>query len=447
MDKTLAEIHDRLAGACSDASVDDHEFFTQTTRTLTAGARDGVIETFEAATTLGTAVRVIVDGRPGFSYFFGNETEAGARAVEAAVNSARELVADEHVGFEAAADLPRVVGLFDENLTAVPIEAKKQRAVDLEAAALGYDTRVKKARQAEYRESIGSVRLTNSSGLVYEDEQSVVSVSVLVMAVDGDEQEMAWDFDISRDYDGLDEAEVAARAARMAVDQLGAGSVGSGRYPVILTNQVAADFLGMLSPSFLLDNVLKGKSQLAGKEGVPLLSKALTIIDDGLYPGGLGSGPADDEGSPRGRRVMVDSGVVGGFLCDWYWGRRGGRSSTGNATRGGLTSGPVVGVSNFYVEPGQDDFDELVSGVERGLVVTEVMGLHTADPISGRFSVGACGHWIEGGRRVRPVKGIAVAGDLLELFGSVESVGSDLRFIGRHGSPSLLIGSLAVSGR
>ncbi|MBU0514611.1 MAG: TldD/PmbA family protein [Proteobacteria bacterium] len=440
------QLHHHLAEDCVRQRVDNFEFYTQWAETLSATAREGQIEVFKRSRTEGTAVRVIHQGRLGFSYFYGDGPEDGRRAVEAAVASSEHAEADEHLSLVEPTETPRIEGLKDESLAGIEVGRKRELALELERAALDYDPRVKKARSAEYSESVVQVALTNSAGLADGFEQSACWLQLMVMARDGDEQDVGWDFDFSRRFDGLDVELVARRAAKMACDQLGAKGVPTGNYPVLLANHVAAEFVAVLSSSFQLDNVIKGKSRLADKEGTKIFAETVTIHDDGLYPGGLGTAPCDDEGAPSRTKTMVEAGVVRGFMADGYWGRRAGRPSTGNSRRPGLSGPPMVGVSNFYLAPGEETFEELQARVERGPLVTEIMGLHTADPVSGRFSVGASGLWLEQGRVVRPFKGVALAGDLFELFGQVAAVGSDLRFTGRHGGPSLLIEDLTISG-
>lgn len=440
------DLHHHLAEYCVRQRVDNFEFYTQRAETLSATAREGQIEVFKRSRTEGTAIRVIHQDRLGFSYFYGDVLEDGQRAVDAAVASSEHAFADEHLGLVEPAETPLVEGLKDESLAGIEARRKRALALELERAALAYDPRVKKARSAEYSESMVQTALTNSAGLAGVFDQSACWLQLMVMAQDGDQQDMGWDFDFSRRFDGLDVALVARRAAKMACDQLGAKGVATGAYPVLLKNHVAAELVAVLSSSFQLDNVVKGKSRLADKEGTKLFAETVTIHDDGLYPGGLGTAPFDDEGTPSRTKTLVQAGEVQGFLADAYWGRRAGRPSTGNSRRPGLSGPPLVGVSNFYLAPGESSPDELQARVERGPLVTEIMGLHTADPVSGRFSVGASGLWLENGRVVRSFKGVALAGDLFELFGRVAAVGSDLRFTGRHGSPSLLIEDLAISG-
>jgi PmbA protein len=160
----------------------------------------------------------------------------------------------------------------------------------------------------------------------------------------------------------------------------------------------------------------------------------------------MGTAPFDGEGVPQQNTVLVDKGRLEGFLYDTYRARKEGTVSTGNATRGSSKSPPVMGVSNFFIDNGDTPFAGLLQGIERGILVTAVMGMHTANPISGDFSVGAAGFLIEQGSVTAPVKGIAIAGNIVELFHSVELVGNDLRFFGVVGAPSLRIAVLDVSG-
>jgi len=149
---------------------------------------------------------------------------------------------------------------------------------------------------------------------------------------------------------------------------------------------------------------------------------------------------------PHRDTALITEGVLEAFLYDSYWGKRMGAPSTGNAVRGGVKGPPRMGVHNLCIQPGEASPETLVAGVERGVLITDVMGMHTANPISGDFSVGAAGFYLEGGKVRYPVKGIALAGNLLELFRGVDLVGNDLRFFGSAGSPSLRISELDVSG-
>ncbi len=156
--------------------------------------------------------------------------------------------------------------------------------------------------------------------------------------------------------------------------------------------------------------------------------------------------PFDGEGVESQKTPVVLSGRITGFLYDFYWAKREGGRSTGNSIREGIKAPPSVGISNLYIEAGDRPFGDLLADLHNGVVIEEVMGIHTANPISGDFSLGAAGFWVERGKRVHPVKGIAISGNVLELFKSVEEVGADFRFTGKLGSSSLRTSKLAISG-
>ena len=154
----------------------------------------------------------------------------------------------------------------------------------------------------------------------------------------------------------------------------------------------------------------------------------------------------DDEGVPSQDTTVLEQGVLKTYLYNTYSAAKDGVESTGNGVRPSFRGALTSGTRNFYIPPGKLSQEELMGQVGRGLYVTSVMGMHTANPISGEFSVGAAGLWIENGRPARPVRGIAIAGNLIDLMKRLVAVGSDLRFYGSVGSPSLVVEGITVSG-
>lgn len=437
---------DAARAVVEKASVDQWELAGSEARTLTIAVKGGEVDKFQAAHTWGISIRVYVDGRPGFSYLMGGEGPALEHAVRQAIASAAAADVDEHFCLASpASDYPEVE-VFDPALPAEPTEAKLARAKTLLAAAKDYDPKVKHVHPAQVSEAEAEFVLQNSAGLDISRKSTRVSASAVAIAADGDEQEMDGEGDSARFLADLDEAWVGREAARRAVDSLAGGPVPDGRYPVILENRVAAEFLELLASSLQGDNLFKGRSLLAGRQGEQAMSPLITIIDDGLYPRGLGTASFDGEGTPSMAKTLVDQGVVKGFVYDLAWAARANQASTGNSVRGSLKAPPVVGMSNLYLEQGQGTLADLASQMNNGLIITDVMGMHTADPVSGEFSLGAAGRLVESGRIAGPVKSIAIAGSLLEMFNHISAVGGDLRFFGSLGCPSLLVSGLSVSG-
>jgi len=432
--------------ALENSGADQWEIAAVRSEQVSIGVRGDEVDKFQQSTSSGLALRVIKDQRPGFAYVIGGDPAGIARAAAEALASAR--ASDPEPGLTLASPpegLPEVE-TFDPELAADPVEAKVARAKELAAAALAADPRVVHVQPAEFGSAVSTVRLLSSTGLDFTHQGTTVSAGALAMASENGEQEMGWDSHSARFLGEIDPQALGREAGRRAAAFLGARPVPDGRYQVVLENEVAVQFLGLLAASLQGDSLLKGRSLLAGREGQEVTSPLVTLVDDGLYPRGLGSGSLDDEGTPMAKKVLVERGVLAGFIFDRLWGARAGRASTGNGMRGSLKGPPGVGFSNLYLEPGPAGRQELESQMGRGLVISEIMGGHTADPVSGEFSFGAAGFLVEGGRRVRPVKSIAIAGQVLEVFQAVAGVGSDLKFAGRQGSPSLLISHMSVSG-
>jgi PmbA protein len=207
---------------------------------------------------------------------------------------------------------------------------------------------------------------------------------------------------------------------------------------------VVAEFLSILGSALSADAVLKGRSLLAGKVASPVASAAVTIVDDPTLPGAVGSAPCDDEGQPTRRKILVDSGVLKGYLHSLETSHRMGLDPTGNGFRGGFDSLPRPRPGNLVLQPGRRAPESWTRGAGTIVIVDDILGAHTMNPVSGDFSVGASGFICEGGGR-RPFRGATIAGNLAALLASIAEVGDDLRFFGSVAAPSVLLSSLDLS--
>lgn len=439
----ISAVRDILASR----SLDGWEITAASSRLLSIEVKEQKVDTFKCSAPLGVSVRVLKNGGMGFSFSTSMAPEDLARMVDNALVGAESQTPDADHGFpDPPVAYPDVPGLFDDGLAAVAEEAKIAVALDLERLTLAADPRVRKVRKATYGDSMVETMVVNSRGVSGRYRGTSVSASVTAVAEENGQSQMGWDFDFSSRFGGISVERIVAGAVAKATGLLGAATVPTMRCPAVLDTYVATEILEVLAPAFLAENVQKGKSLLAGKRGEMIVAPLLTIRDDGTLPGGMGTAPFDAEGVPKRNTVLVESGRLAGYLYDTLRARKEGVASTGNAIRSGIKSPPHMGVSNLFIENGTEAPEALLAGIARGVLLTEVMGMHTANTISGDFSVGAAGFLVEDGRVVRPVKGIAIAGNILELFRGVEAVGNDLRFYGTVGAPSLRIAALDVSG-
>jgi PmbA protein len=460
----MDEIIDQALSVLRKKSIDGYEIYLNQSSHFDVESKEGKIETLQTSRYSGMAFRVLNHQQMGFSYTTFSDPSALAgknfsdeldRMIGDAIRSAQATSAD--ACFDFAPPLktfPSELPIFDQSLEGISEKTKIEKAKSLEESARSVDSeRIKKVRKASYQENLSRTTLVNSNGLRFSYEHSLASLSVSAVAEESGDSEMGWDFDFSHFFNDLDVEKVGRSAGMKALERLGGKRIPTGIYPVLIRNNVASEFLSLLAHSFLADQVQKGKSPLKGKRGERFFSPLLTMVDDGLFPKGISTAPIDGEGVPSQRTSLVVQGVLTGYLCDRYWANRENLSSSGsrvkstaNSRRHGIKFPPGVGISNFFIEQGDLDSPKLMENLFRGVVVEDVMGLHTVDPISGDFSLGCSGDWIDRGEKAYPVRSIAIAGNLFELFRNVIGIGKDLRFFGGVGSPSLLVKELLISG-
>ena len=438
-----------LRGALERAGAREWEIYYEEERELLVEVQDGEVDAYESAAPAGAGVRVLDGGRMGFAY----TTDFGGDAVR--------FVAETACAAAAAADVEQELSLpgrdeigalpetqtVDRGLRDVSTEQKIESARVLEQSALAASARVARARKASYGEAWARWRLVSSRGLDLGDEATIVHCDVMAVAELEEEEQLGWDAQVGHFYRELDFAACGRTAGERAAAMLGADTVPTGRYAVVLEPQVVAEILDVATEWLLGESVAKKRSLLAGREGQRVAGEAVTIVDDGTHPRGAATSRFDGEGMPRRRTVIIENGVLRGFLYDRLWAKKCGRATTGNSDRAGFRGAPGLGPSNLMVLPGAGgDARALDRAMGEGIRIAELIGVHTADPISGDFSVGMTGQLIRGGEVAGPVAGVTVAGNLLGLLDAVRTVGSDLRFFGSTGAPSLLIAGLDIAG-
>ncbi len=404
--------------------------------------KDRKLDTFEPFKEENIAVRLLKEKSFGFSYTTGTDPDEIINTAQRALENALILEPDPYYGF------PRPQNYPDLRLpSGEPPSSEKALKIleEVEQTALTQDKRIKRIQEVSLTQGQTTYFMANSQGIRVQVDVPKVSLFVVVIAEDQKEAQMGWEWQTAYSLDSLSPSQVGAEAAQRALARLGAQVLPSTKLPLLLPPHVGVDFLDLLSHALCGDQVLKGKSFLAEKRGQKVFSSLINILDDGLLPFGGETRPFDDEGLPQQTTILIKEGVLEGFLFDYYWGKRAGENSTGNARRGGFKSPPTVEVTNFFLKPGNASLKDLRQASPKVFEILEVLGMHTADPVSGDFSVGVAGVLHHHGS-TQPISGVALAGNVFELFQKVEAVGNDLRFYGSIGAPSLFIGDMDISG-
>jgi|Deesub1362B_J571_1020462.scaffolds.fasta_scaffold00356_19 PmbA protein len=421
------------------------EVFFRQTRTLSAEVKEAQPEFIKVSQESSYALRLIKDRRLGFSY--SNQPERWREVLKAALQASEHTEADPHLCLPGPTQAPLCPPIYDPAIGGLGEEEALQKALQLEEAAKATDRRIRQVRSAQAAFSLTDTLVANTHGLRARYEATSAVAHLMAMAQQGGQAQMAWDFASSRFLQDVDFPLVGRRAAQKAVALLGARRQRAFKGALLLDAPVAAEFLSLLAQMLSAEAVQKGKSLLKDRVGQRLLSPLVDILDDGLLPRAPGSRPVDDEGSPCQRKTLVEAGTLRGFLHNAYTANRAGTRSTGNGLRPSAASPPGVAPTNLYIRPKGEAYSQeaLLQGVSKGLLVLEAMGVHTADPISGEFSIGVSGLLIQGGRLQGPVSEAVVAGNVLQLFSNLRAVGDDLRFLGPVGSPSLLMEPVDIS--
>ncbi|ADU96739.1 TldD/PmbA family protein [Thermovibrio ammonificans] len=442
----MVKLIEKAANLLRKQSVELFDIFLVESRGTAVEVKKGSVEKIRRSQKVGLAIRAVVEGRLGFAYT-NDVSEEGIRiAIECAKENALYTSQDEYT-FSMPQQAPDFdFPLADSAYNEIPITRKIELAAEVEERVLNYDPRVKRVRKASYADALSTVFYYNSNDHSFTYTTTNFSLSVLAAAEENGDSQIGWDYQSKRFFSELNPVEVAVNAADGAVELLGARPITSMKVPVIFKNAVFAELIETLSAGFLGTNVLRKKSLFAEKLGHEIASSALSIYDDPFQREGTGSAPFDDEGVATRKKAVVERGVLKNFLTDLYSAKKLGLPATGNGMRSSVGALPTSGITNLVVERGALGLEELVKTPEKVLVVTDAMGIHTINPISGEFSIGISGVFFKDGNRVTPVTGMTVAGNVNELLKGITQVGADLKWLGNVCSPSVLIKELTVSG-
>ncbi len=426
------------------------EAYASESRHTEVKARKGEVDSLTRAESRGVGVRVFVEGRLGYAWAADPDLDEAAALLVAARESAGYASPDEANVLPEAAEAEPLPGLFREGQADLDPERKVRLALDLERSAVSSDPAVTKVEEVMYGDAVSRAAVASTRGVESAYERTDCWCVVSALAERDDEVQTGFSFRLAREVDELAWEEAAEEAARRGTRLLGSRKPATERLPVVLDPWAGASFLGVLARALSAEEVQKGRSLLADLMGQRVGSQAVTLIDDGRLLYGPAAAPVDDEGVPTTRTAIVDGGTLRSFLHNTTTARRGGASSTGNASRPSYRGVPGVAPSNLFLEPGEDDPESILRKAGRGVYVQDVKGVHSgANPISGEFSVGATGLRVEDGGLGEPLREMTIASTLPEVLQRIEAVGSDLRFFpggGALGTPTVLVGEMTVAG-
>jgi len=436
----LVERAVRAGATAADVLVRESEEFS-------TALRLGKIESLKEAVSKALGLRAFVGTRSATSFSSDFSAAALARLVERTLAMAKVTSEDPASGLPAAELLGTYAGdleLYSPDVAALSTEDRIQYARQAEEAALSADPRLRNSEGAWFEASWGTKAYANSRGFRGSYCSSYCAVSVAPIAQNGGMQRDYW-YSVARRASGLeDPAAVGRKAAERALRKLGARKVSTCRVPIVFDPETARSLLGHVFEAVRGDAIYRSASFLTGKLGQRVASENVTVLDDGLRPGGFGSRPFDDEGVPASLTPVIEKGELRNYLLNCYTARKLNLQTTGNASRG-LAGPPVVGPKNFYLAAGPHSPEEILRSVRSGFYVTELIGFGV-NIVTGDYSRGAAGLWIENGELAFPVEEVTIAGNLADILNHIAAIGSDLEFRSALAAPTLLVEGLTVAG-
>jgi len=438
----LKELAERLVTFAKTEGADEVEITVVDGYEFSVDVRLGEIESLVEADSRSLGLKVIKDKKTAYASSSDLSFETLQKLVKSAIERANLANYDEYSGLPSLSQSQIDIlslKLYDPQMAELSTDKKIALAIETEKIGLS-DKRITNSHGASFETREVKAVLANSNGFLQEYEQTYCGLSLGLQAGETDSKvEDGW-FSAKRYFHQLESPqEVAKKAVERTVRQLNPRKIKSQNVPVILEPMMTSWLLGFLFACVSGTSIYQKTSFLVDKLGQRIGNDKVTVFDDGLIPGLLGTRPFDSEGVPSQRTLVVDKGILRNYLCNTYAARKLKLQSTGNA------DGAGVGPNNFYLVPGETSPEKIISSLDKGLILIRTIG-HGLNPVNGDISTGAFGLWVEKGKIVYPVSEITVSGNLGNILNNIEIVGNDLDFRVPVAGPTVLVQELTVAG-
>lgn len=442
------ELAEKMLTLALAAGADGAEVLVRDGAELEVKVRMGEVERIKEAGSRGLGLRVLKDARAALTYTSDFAADAMCRFADESVALCRLAEPDPVAALPEREEMARAIpdlDLWDETVPTFEVREAIRWAQMGERAALKHDARVTNSEGAVFGRGVGATAFASSTGFSGAYRGSSVSFVVEPVCDDSEgKKRNGYHYTANRFLAALQPAEeVGIEAARRTVAKLGSRKVPTCQVPAVFSPEAGRSLVGNLAGLLSGGAVWRKNTYLAEREGSAVASTLVNLIDDPLLPRSLGSRPFDGEGLATRPNVLVADGVLRTFLCDVYAARKLGRKSTGSAGRG-LGGGPHVTTSNLILRPGKSSVAKVMD-VPEGLYVTALMGFGF-NPVTGDFSQGAAGFWIDKGQIAFPVSEVTISVSFDELWKGVDAIADDLDTRSSVQCPTFRVARVTVAG-
>lgn len=426
----------------------EYEIFYMKSSNFSLASYKKEIDKYNVTNSMGISFRGLFNGKMGYAFTEILDEDSAKMVVSRAKENA-ELIDKEDKEFIYNGKDAKYADL-KINTTADDVDSKTKIdfLLELEDIALGLNERVEKLAMANYGEELTEMGIINSHGLDLSHKECGVYAYTSAVISDNDRKYNGFGVMVKERFSLLSKEEIAKQAVEEALSKIGAKSIPSNKYKVVLDKDVSTSLLNAFINNFNAEMAQRGMSLLKDKEGQKIASSIVNLIDNPHLEGGLATRAFDAEGVPTKVKYLVKDGVMETLMHNLKTAHKAGKESTGNASKMGYSSPIGIAPSNCYIENGEKSLADLFEVVNDGVYITGVDGIHAgANQVTGDFSLAARGFVIENGKKGQPVEQITVAGNFFELLKDIEAIGNDLEFLmSSTASPSLIIRELSIAG-
>ncbi|CAM4094819.1 TldD/PmbA family protein [Lederbergia lenta] len=443
----VEKFQEMLLGNGLEHGFEDMEIYYEKSNRFACEIYKGELDHYETAEDSGLSFRGLYNGKMGYAYTEKFDEESIIYLLEHAKANAQVIEDEEQDDIFAGSDEYEERDFYSESLDMISIPDKIAFLKEVEKKVSNYDPRIVSLNSCKMIEQSKERVLANSRALVLHDRKNYLAIVLSVVVKQEEETKSGFTVKITKDFSTLNADEIAKEAAEEALSYLGEKSVASKRYPVIFRNDASASLLATFVSTFSAEVAQKGRSLLEGKTGTMIAAENITIKDDPFHEEGFDSRNFDGEGVASKTCTIIEKGILQTLLHNRKTAKKAGVETTGHAYKSSYKGTLTVAPSNFYIEPGEKQHEELVNAQKEAVIITKLAGLHSgANAVSGDFSVAANGFYVKDGKVETAVKQMTIAGNFFELLKQIDEVGSDLYFsTSGIGSPSLLLKGLTVT--
>ncbi|WP_066503102.1 TldD/PmbA family protein [Abyssisolibacter fermentans] len=435
------------------AGLSDMEAYISKSNSITVSAFKNKLDKYSISDAMGLSFRAIYNGKMGYTYTERLEEDVIKLLVKDVIENASIVEKDdEEIIFKGSKEYTEL-DKNENKLESVSIDDKIKFILNLEKEAYSIDDRVDVVRNCIYSDENDSTAIINTKGLKLDNSESIAYAYISVKVDDNGDIKTGLSYNICNDFNELDYKKLAKEAVEDAISKLNAEVIPSNKYKVILKNEAVCDLIESFCPIFSAYNVQEGLSLLKGKLNSKVASSVFSLIDDPFMKESFSVRNFDDEGVATKYKRVIDKGVLTTYLYNLKTAKKDGVESTGNASKPSYKSSITISPTNMYVEKGNMTLEEMMLKMDDGVLLTELQGSHAGlNTVSGDFSLSCNGFEIKGGKKVKAVNGITVAGNFFDMIKNIEEVGTDFKFSlpsgsGCFGAPSIMIKDLAISGK